>query len=396
MRHPIFSGHTPRLALALACLFGSLGVSLPFMGRWLRETHNLSGLEIAAILSAPQLAYFVVGPLIAAWADGFRDRRTGPRLLSLCAIGLYALFFHAEGFWALLAAGFLAQAASQCMTPLLEGTMMRAAARRPGGMSYTLARGMGSLTFIVGNVAGGALIAQQGIGVVTLWVMSGMVAVALSSWGALLPDKAAHDAPSPPPFFERLRRGLSLFRRPAFAGPVLGAAISQSGHAFYYGFSALLWRAQGLSDLHIGLLWALGVAIEVGVLWTFSYWGPKIPPERLIQAGAAGAVLRWICMAAAPAAIFLPPLQALHALTFSVSHVGAMRVIQREAPEEIAGLGQTLYASLASGTLMGLSMLTAGALYDRVGAHGYLAMAGLAAAGFLLVTFASAANAKAA
>jgi PPP family 3-phenylpropionic acid transporter len=393
MRQPLLSGHTPRLALALACLFSSLGVSLPFMGRWLRETHHLSGVEIAAILSAPQLAYVVVGPLIAAWADGFPDRRTGPRLLAVSAVGLYALFFYAQGFWALLALGFLAQASSQCMTPLVEGAMMRAAARRPGAMSYTLARGVGSFTFIIGNVAGGALIASQGVGVIALWVMGGMCAVALSAWGALLPDKAARDAPAPP-FFERLRLGFALFRRPAFAGPVLGAAISQSGHAFYYGFSALLWRAQGLSDLHIGLLWALGVTVEVGLLWTFSYWGAKIAPERLIQVGAAGAVLRWTCMAAAPAAIFLPPLQALHALTFSVSHVGAMRVIQREAPDAISGLGQTLYASLASGTLMGLSMLTAGALYDQIGAPGYLAMAGLAAAGFCLVTFASAAKAK--
>jgi hypothetical protein len=56
-------------------------------------------------------------------------------------------------------------------------------------------------------------------------------------------------------------------------------------------------------------------------------------------------------------------------------------MIQRETPEAAAGVGQSLYAALASGTALGLSALLAGALYDRVGVWGYLAMAGLGAIG---------------
>ena len=80
-------------------------------------------------------------------------------------------------------------------------------------------------------------------------------------------------------------------------------------------------------------------------------------------------------------------LQALHALTFAATHVGALKLVQREAPARVAGVAQTLYAALASGTLAGLAMLLAGALYDAGGAQGYLAMAALGGLGFVAMLF---------
>ena len=99
--------------------------------------------------------------------------------------------------------------------------------------------------------------------------------------------------------------------------------------------------------------------------------------------------MRWAAFAFLPPAWIVWPLQALHALTFAAVHVGALRLVQREAPPAIAGVAQTLYAALASGTLAGLAMLLAGALYDGVGAWGYLAMAVLAGAGVAMMLFAS-------
>jgi PPP family 3-phenylpropionic acid transporter len=90
-------------------------------------------------------------------------------------------------------------------------------------------------------------------------------------------------------------------------------------------------------------------------------------------------------MAFAPLGPALWTLQALHAFTFAATHVGAMRVIQREAPEEVAGLAQTLYAALGGGLILGLATLSAGGLYDSVGAAGYGAMAAMAAVGGALI-----------
>lgn len=355
---------------------------MPFLGRWLEETHALSGVEIAAIVASAQLTRVIAGPVIAAWADGFADRRAPLRILAVLALGLYAAFFNTHGFLALLATGFLAQTAAQAITPLVEGALLRISGH--GGLPYGVARGIGSIAFIAGNVGGAMLVGRFGVGAAVIWALASLTATSLSALFALERDPIDHgDAPSG--FRGRLREGLALFRKPSFAGPVIAASLIQCAHAFYYGFSTLVWTRQGLSDPVIGALWGFAVIIEVGLLLTLPRFERRFSPEALIMFGAVASVVRWGAMAFLPPAPLLWPLQMLHALTFAAVHVGALRLVQREAPSAIAGVAQTLYAALASGTLAGLAMLLAGALYDSVGAWGYAAMSALAGAGLVVM-----------
>src|SRR3546814_14043765 len=41
------------------------------------------------------------------------------------------------------------------------------------------------------------------------------------------------------------------------------SALIQSSHAAYYGFSSLYWRASGIGETAIALLWAEGVVAEI-------------------------------------------------------------------------------------------------------------------------------------
>jgi PPP family 3-phenylpropionic acid transporter len=68
-------------------------------------------------------------------------------------------------------------------------------------------------------------------------------------------------------------------------------------------------------------------------------------------------------------------------------HVGAMRLLHRDAPEQSAAMAQTLYAVMSGGLLMGASTLMSGRLYDVGGAIGYWAMAAMAGAGGLIALF---------
>ena len=378
------TGPVGRLTLLMSCVFAGMGVSLPFMARWLEGVHHLSGVQIAVVVSSAQLARLFIGPLIASWADGFDDRRTPLRWLALLAVALYAVLFHVQGFWALVVVSLLAQTAGQAITPLVEGAILRGALS--GGMSFGFARGIGSVAFIISNVVGGAIIARFGLGAVAIWVMTSMTAAAVSAVVALKPDAIVHDE-APSGFRQRLKQALVLFRKPSFAIPVAAASLIQCAHAFYYGFSTLVWAKQGFSDGLIGWLWAFGTLIEVGLLWTLPRFEKRFNPETLIALGGAAAVIRWTAMAFLPPPLVLWPLQALHALTFAATHVGALKLVQREAPARVAGVAQTLYAALASGTLAGLAMLLAGALYDAGGAHGYLAMAALGALGVVAMLF---------
>jgi MFS transporter, PPP family, 3-phenylpropionic acid transporter len=373
----LFATRAARVTLVMFCLFGTAGVTLVFLPRWLEVERGLSGAQIGAVLSLAQAARILTGPAIAFWADGAADRRTPIRLVSFAALAAYAAFFFlAQGFWALLAVGFIALSLSQALTPLVEAATLRATAQ--GRLSYGFARGLGSVAFIIANIAGGVLIARFGLGAVVAWVLAGLATVGASAWLGLRPDPLV-----------RYRRGGAgrldalgdLLRNRRFLILIVACGLIQSAHGFYYGFSTLVWRGQGIPPETVGLLWAFGVAVEVAFLWSLTPIERRLSAERLILIGAAGGVLRWGLMGFAPVGAVLWPLQALHALSFAAAHVGAMRLLYREAPEASAAMAQTLYAALSAGLLMGASTLLSGVLYDAGGARGYWAMAAMALAG---------------
>lgn len=370
-----------RIALVMSAVTCAWGATLPFLSRWLEAERGLSGAEIGAILSSAQLARIVIGPAIAAWADGARDRRWPIRLALIASTLAFAVFFAAQGFWALFATGFIASTLSQAIMPLVEGAALRAG--ESGRVPYGVSRAFASSAFIIGNVGGGLLISLHGVDVLIVWTMASLGLAALFSFTALKPDSWAGAAESGG-FRMRVRSGLRLLRAPGFARLLVGVSLIQAAHAFYYGFSVLVWRNQDISATWVGLLWAFGVGVEVVFLALLPQIEKRVSPEAMIVAGGAVSILRWTVFAFAPVGWILWPLQALHALTFAATHVGALRLMFRTAPEAISGFTQTLYAALASGLLMGLATLASGFLYDRFGAGGYAAMAVMCAIGLAL------------
>jgi MFS transporter, PPP family, 3-phenylpropionic acid transporter len=381
-RSPLTSDPTLRLALYLGCLFVGTGVFLPFLPQWLAEKRGLTGTEISLVISTPALCRIVIGPMLGAWADGFKDRRTPLAIFAGAGLIFYVLFSQAQGFWALFAISLIAGSLTGAAVPLAEGAALRAA--QTGRVPYGVARAISSTAFIVGNVLGGLMIARFGIELVVYWFIGAVTAMALAGTFALKPD------PAPPTaaglsYWDRLSLGFGLMRRNRrFALAILAGALIQSAHAFYYNCSTLVWRDAGLEPTTIGMLWGLGVGAEVVFLTCLPWLEKRFGPEALLVAGGAAASVRWAVMAASPDIAVQAGLQILHAATFAAAYVGAIRIVQIETPDEIAGVGQTLYSGLASGLVMGAAGIVAGALYDVIGAGGYLVMAALAAGGFAL------------
>ncbi|MGE3143758.1 MAG: MFS transporter [Hyphomonadaceae bacterium] len=370
-----------RLALVLSCMFAAWGVAQPFLPRWLEVTQGLSGLEIGIVLSSAQLARIAIGPPIAAWADGFSDRRTPLRIIAVGALIAWAAFFYVRGFWMLAAIAFVAQALAQALSPLIEGAALRASAS--DRLPFGAVRAAGSFAYVVSAIAGGALITAVGLTIATpIWVVAalGLMTGIICFWLPHDPAPRVHAG-----FRKRLRAGLAFARTPKIAFLLFGCACIQGAHGFYYGFSALVWRNQGLSAATVGQLWGFAVSLEILLLIALPRIERVLKPERLILIGAGAGVLRWSLLALAPVGWALWPIQALHGLTFSPAHVGALRVITRECPEEVALFVQSLYAALQAGLFAGLAFIASGWLYDHVGAQGYWLMSALSAAGLLLI-----------
>jgi len=352
-----------RFALLFGAQFLGFGAMLPFLPAILAEG-GLDAAQVGTVLAAGAVVRLVAGPLSGRLADQVADMR---RLLALaCVLAAMAAagFGLLAGFALLLAVQVLHSAAAAPIIPLSDS--QAAAAVRAGGFDYARVRAWGSITFILGAVAAGQATEWAGPRAVA-WILAG--ALLLTALAALA---------LPPPGPRRAGPAGSLWaplREAPFRRMLLVAALIQASHAAYYAFSTLHWQAAGLSAGFIGVLWGLGVLAEVLL---FLRGGPlvdRLGLRALVAIAAAAGVLRWGLTAATtePAALLLA--QLLHAATFGVMHLAAMRAMVR-LPAEVSGRAQTLLSAGVSAT-MGLVMWLSGPLFAAAGGLVFLAMAGL-------------------
>lgn len=364
-------------ALVYGLIFAATGVSLPFAGLWL-ESRGLSGAEIAVILATPMLARIVTGPLIAVWADGFLLRRTALAWLAGVASTAYGACALVDGYLAWLGLWFIASTAAASLIPLTDALTLRLARR--DGFTFSLPRGVGSLTFIGANVAMGVILRTAGADAILAWVVvaTGLVALAVFV-GPREPVADPDEAPTASRFDGMGR----LLSDRTFVIAIVAVSLLQAAHAFYYGFSAIAWQAQGVSTRDTGLLWGFSVVVELALMWGLEPWRRRagVGPMTMLVIGGAASMVRWTAMAFAPPLWLLWPLQGLHALSFAAVFLAALQIIERLAPPSQTTAAQMLYSSLSAGLLIGLATVVSGPIYDAHGVRGYLAMTVLAAAG---------------
>jgi PPP family 3-phenylpropionic acid transporter len=360
-----------RLSLMHGLNFVGIGFYLPFFPIWL-GSKGLSDVDIGYVLATPIL----VRVLAASWITGLADRHIPPvlllALLNACAAVAYFGLSRLDTLVPIALVTTLAAVALSGVVPLadiLTTTQVRAGRLR----DYGRVRLWGSVTFVLGNLAGGYLVARHGA-----WPIP-FVLAACSLMAAL----AALQAP-PPPASARPSAGDAVPARgfsTTFWLAVTAAACVNATHAALYAFGSLHWRSLGFSDERIGFLWAIAVVAEIGV---FLFAG------GIAARGAGG--LRWTIVAALAAALrfglmaFDPGfpvtigLQLLHGVSFGCAHLGALAAVSALAPETRRAAAQgrlVAVGALAMGTLTVLS----GYLYRLFGPGVFLAMVPVALVG---------------
>lgn len=367
-----------RLSVFYVSIYLGTGVSLPYIATFLRD-RGMSGAAIGLILAIPMLARPFTGPALAVWADGFTLRRTPMVLLSMGAGLGYAALLIAPGALGLAVAWLIGQTLLSTVSPLVDVIALRRS--RLEGFNYGLPRGTGSAAFIVANLIMGVVLTLAAPAVIPIWIAVAAGLTALSAAVFLPPERVHAEGAIKPVGAERWKGLGTLMRDRTFVLAVVTAGLIQGAHAFYYGFSTIIWREQGISNPMIGVLWGVGVAAEVGFMWFLEPWRRKVGPEKLMILGGAAAVLRWIAYAFTPPLWALFPLQTLHALTFAASFMASLRLIEKLTPPSSASAAQAINSALSMGFALGVATLASGRLFDAFGPYGYLAMAGVAALG---------------
>jgi PPP family 3-phenylpropionic acid transporter len=368
-----------RLGLFYGAIFVGTGVSSPYLPVWFAH-HGLSGARIGLILSLPMLARTFTAPLLAIWADSFALRRTALMVMGAAVTVLYALMALPFGFawWAVV--WFAASSMYTTMSPLTDVIVLSRAAR--DGFNYGWPRGIGSACFIVGNVGMGAILARGSPELILVWMVA---AVALTSLCArlLLPPDPVHEHGHVSDLATRMAGLSELLRDPVFMTAALSAGLVQSAHAFYYGFSTLAWKQQGIPESLTGVLWGSAVTVEVGFMWFLEPWRRRVGPRNLLLLGAAAAVVRWTALAFSPPLWLLFPLQALHALSYAATFLASLQLVERLSSPKNASAAQAINSALSGGLISGLATFASGWLFDRYAAHGYLLMSAMSLAGLI-------------
>jgi PPP family 3-phenylpropionic acid transporter len=366
-----------RLGFLYAALFLVVGCYLPYLPVWL-HWRSLDADEIAVLLATPLFTRILFTPVISFAADRLGGRRTILIALAWGSLLSFFLLWAASGFWQMLLASVLLAVNWTTIMPLIETVAVSGI--RNGALDYGRVRLWGSLSFIVASLGSGFVIGKIGPEVVLPLLIA---ATALMVLGAhLLPKELAGQGGS-----ARVLRGLKLedaldlVRAPLFLLFLLAASLIQASHALYYSFGTLNWRAQGIPDGAIGVLWSVGVVAEVAL---FALSGRVIAycgTARLLMLAGLAATLRWGVMAIEPPLLATGLLQTLHAMSFGAAHLAAIHFLTHAVPEDRAATAQGLYAAIVAGLVLGSVTIACGPLYQNLAGGAYGAMAALALIG---------------
>jgi MFS transporter, PPP family, 3-phenylpropionic acid transporter len=362
-----------RFSIFYAFLTIGNGMQLPFLPLWL-HAKGLTVAEIALVFAGMTACRIVAVPLVAIIADRYHNRRILIILCGFVSFLGYMLLATASGFWQILAISFFASVFTAPIATLAEGFSVDGSAVH--GLDYGRLRLWASLSFLLGNLGGGALLLYIPI---TSLIYLIAVAQGVSALVAfLLPPDPERERPrlasEPPANFPRV---LKLLVPGVFMVFVLAASLGQASHAMLYTFGPVHWDALGYDKFTIGSFWAISIMAEVTLFGFSSALVRRFGPVMLIMVGISGGVIRWIFMAQDFGLGVTAVLQAFHAISFAMVHLGTMHYIHQTVPAGLRNSAQGLYAAISGGIALSASMWLSGLLYDELLGKTYLVMAAI-------------------
>jgi PPP family 3-phenylpropionic acid transporter len=349
-----------------AAYFFAAGAFMSYWPVWLRD-RGMSDSQIGTLFMSRQLVS-VLSTLAIGWAAHRLGNVRGVILvLAGAATFLLTGYQFSTTFLAILAVSLVWGGVWAPTMALYDGILVNETRAR--GFNYGSLRVWSSVAFILGTVICGVAVDHNGPAWVLYVGFAGIVM--LVPLGLMLPAAEARhrDAGKHAPF------GIPdlLTSRP-FLLFMLAAGCCQASHAVLYGFGTLTWRAAGINDVTISLLWAESVAVEIILMLGSGWLLARLGATGLIGLGLVCAMVRWLGMAFTTELWALILLQALHAGSFAACHLGAMAFIQRALPASGAALGQSVYYALGTGATQAVVFQLAGVLYAAVGQKAFLGM----------------------
>jgi PPP family 3-phenylpropionic acid transporter len=327
--------------------------------------------EIGMLYAVGRFARVLSSPAIAYGADRLGARRGPLLLLTGSTTVIFFLHLYCEDVWQFAVVAAAVGMAWGTIMPL--GDSLAIVNTQTRKIQYGRVRLWGSVSFILAAFAGGRMLEILPESAI-FWVLM-LSFAAIFAVCAVLPDTRVEAAPI------RFSGVWRLFAHPLFALFMLCSALLQTSHLVVYNYGTLHWRAAGVGDGMIGLLWAIGVIAEVVLFAVGARFVTRLGPGRLFAVAAVAGVLRWTVLAQSTALPVLLAVQTLHALTFGAAHLAAMAFIAAAIPARLSATAQSLHGSVALSVASGVTAPFLGYLYEDYGGGAFHAMTLLSLAG---------------
>lgn len=319
--------------------FAAIGAYTPYVGRWV-DALGHSGYVVGAMLGLWYASRIVSPPVWAALTG--RSATPGHWLVagSVVAMLFFAGFSQVEQAWPLLAVMLGFGLFYNALMPQFEAMTLNALRETPE--HYGRIRVWGSVGFVLVAASFGRLLDHFGSRSFPWLSLPLLLAVVAVSW--------AHRRARPPVTAHLPADTDHLWMRPGVRRFLLMALLMQAGFGPFYVFFTLHMQASGHDGTTVGLLWAVGVLIEILLFWHAPRLIARYGANRLLSLCMAVTIGRWLVTAFASHSLVLMVLaQSTHALSFAMFHACCMRLMSDFFPGRRAGAGQSLFYGFSSG-----------------------------------------------
>jgi MFS transporter, PPP family, 3-phenylpropionic acid transporter len=359
-----------RVSIAYLAYFSAVGAASPYL--FLYYSHLGLGLsEIGGLAALSAAIGLLASPAWGALADHFSETRLTLPLAAVVAIG-GALILATGHDLAQIGAGVVVLSVGLGgLGPILDARAIETLG--PDRILYGRIRALGSAAFVVAAWAVGVLIDLRDVSALFLayvpaLLITAVVSVSLVRRPAVRSVGIVHGA-------------VGLVRAPTMRLFLLGAFLVWTALVAANAFISIRMEAVGGAAATVGLIWAIGAAVEVPVMWWFARLARRFGVGRLLVTGALLFSVR-----AGLAALAGDPLTLLATAPFAgvamgLFYVGAVNLVAERAPGGLAATAQGLFSAvLGLATIVGSATggLIAGAL-SIPGLFGICAAGGLVA-----------------
>lgn len=370
---------TGRLGSFYLVYFAVIGAFLPYWSLYLED----QGFDKRAIgiLTALTMLTRMLAPMVWGWlADRSGRHMRWVRLATFMeAVACCLLLWRPDQLWQMgLLMLFFSFFQNAVIAQFEAVTLFHLGERR---QQYGRIRLWGSVGFLLCAMTVGFGLDIYSIQVLPYILMGLCILAWLLSWLIPEPVKADRSLQQVAPLWPALRKS-AVWRF------FVLELILLFSHAPFYGFYSNYLKEHGFSTGQIGMLWATGVIAEVIMLIWADRWLKRARTVTWLRLIVVLTALRWLLVSSfADSLLWQWLAQTLHAFSFALFHVIAMRLIFSQFMPEQQGRAQAGYV-MVWGIGVGVGTLLAGQFWNQLGGSLLFLIAAVSAlTGLLLIRF---------